>query len=245
MLEVSGLCVSYGSVEAVRDLSLKVAAGSVVSLIGPNGAGKTTTLNALSGVVPVHGGRIMLEGRDITRLSSHQRVAAGVVQVPEGRLVLAGMSVRENLELGAYCRPRQDIPADIARMEERFPVLGQRREGLAGSLSGGEQQMLAMARGLMAHPKLLLLDEPSLGLAPLVVKMIFDLVLELKAQGQTILLVEQNVFQSLAVSDYAYVIENGSIVLEGPAAKLAADPAVARAYLGQAGPSASAPITGR
>ena len=235
MLEVSGLCVSYGSVEAVREVSLKVAQGSVVSLIGPNGAGKTTSLNALSGVVPVHRGRIVLEGRDITSLGSHQRVSAGVVQVPEGRLVLAGMSVRENLELGAYRRPRQEIAADVARMEERFPVLGQRRDGLAGSLSGGEQQMLAMARGLMAHPKLLLLDEPSLGLAPLVVRMIFDLVLELKAQGQTILLVEQNVFQSLAVSDYAYVIENGAIVLEGPAKELAADPAVARSYLGQTG----------
>ncbi|MFH1034427.1 MAG: ABC transporter ATP-binding protein [Pseudomonadota bacterium] len=233
MLEVSGLCVNYGSVEAVRQVSFKVARGSVVSLIGPNGAGKTTTLNALSGVVPIHGGRIALEGRDITALKSHQRVSAGVVQVPEGRLVLAGMSVRENLELGAYRQPRQEIAQNIARMEERFPVLGQRRDGLAGSLSGGEQQMLAMARGLMAHPKLLLLDEPSLGLAPLVVRMIFDLVLELKAQGQTILLVEQNVFQSLAVSDYAYVMENGAIVLEGPASELAADPAVASSYLGR------------
>ncbi len=233
MLEVKGLTVAYGLVEAVRDLNFSVARGTVVSLVGPNGAGKTTTLNALSGVVPVAAGGIALEGRDITRVSSHRRVAKGLVQVPEGRLVLAGMSVRENLELGAYRRPSQEVAGDIARMEELFPILADKRETPAGSLSGGEQQMLAMARGLMARPKLLLLDEPSLGLAPLVVKMIFEIVKELKSQGQTILLVEQNVYQSLAVSDYAYVVENGSIVLEGAADKLSADPAVARAYLGQ------------
>jgi branched-chain amino acid transport system ATP-binding protein len=234
LLEVRGLSVAYGLVEAVRGLNLRVARGSVVSLVGPNGAGKTTTLNALSGVVPLAAGAIALDGKDITRVSSHRRVAEGLVQVPEGRLVLAGMSVRENLELGAYRRPKQEVAGDMARMEELFPILAEKRETMAGSLSGGEQQMLAMARGLMARPRLLLLDEPSLGLAPLVVKMIFAIVKELKDQGQTILLVEQNVHQSLAVSDYAYVMESGSVVLEGPAAELACDPAVARAYLGQA-----------
>jgi branched-chain amino acid transport system ATP-binding protein len=234
LLEVRGLSVAYGLVEAVRGLNLRVERGTVVSLVGPNGAGKTTTLNALSGVVPLAGGTISLDGKDITRASSHRRVAEGLVQVPEGRLVLAGMSVRENLEMGAYRRPKQEVAGDMARMEGLFPILAEKRETLAGSLSGGEQQMLAMARGLMARPRLLLLDEPSLGLAPLVVKMIFAIVAELKAQGQTILLVEQNVHQSLAVSDYAYVLENGAVVLEGPAQELACDPAVVRAYLGQA-----------
>lgn len=233
MLEVTGLTVAYGPIEAVRDVSLSVAEGAVVTLIGPNGAGKTTTLNALSGLVSVRSGRILLNGRDITRMGSHRRVAAGIVQVPEGRLVLAGMTVRENLEMGAYRRPRGAVAADIARMEERFPILGERRSTLAGTLSGGEQQMLAIARGLMAHPKLLLLDEPSLGLAPLIVKMVFEIVTELRDNGQTILLVEQNARQALSVSNHAYVIESGTIVLDGPAEQLRSDPAVIRTYLGQ------------
>jgi branched-chain amino acid transport system ATP-binding protein len=235
MLEVTGLTVAYGPIEAVRKASFTVHAGSVVTLIGPNGAGKSTTLNALSGVAPVSGGLILLDGQDITRWAVHRRVAAGLVQVPEGRLVLAGMSVRENLELGAYRRPRSEIAADIARMEDRFPILRERRNAAAGTLSGGEQQMLAIARGLMARPKLLLLDEPSLGLAPLLVETVFDIVRELRDGGQTILLVEQNARQALAVSSYGYVIESGSIVLEGPAAQLRADPAVIRTYLGQGG----------
>lgn len=234
MLEITGLTVAYGPIEAVRDINLSVSEGSVVTLIGPNGAGKTTTLNALSGVVPVRSGRILLDGRDITAMSPHRRVAAGVIQVPEGRLVLAGMSVRENLEMGAYRRPKAETASDIERMEERFPILRDRSNALAGTLSGGEQQMLAIARGLMAHPRLLLLDEPSLGLAPLIVKMVFEIVSELKKNGQTILLVEQNARQALAVSDYAYVIESGGIALEGPAEKLRSDPAVIRTYLGQA-----------
>jgi len=160
-------------------------------------------------------------------------VAAGLVQVPEGRLVLAGMSVRENLELGAYRRPRGDVAADIRDMEARFPILYERRNAAAGTLSGGEQQMLAIARGLMAHPKLLLLDEPSLGLAPLLVRTVFEIVSELRNSGLTILLVEQNARQALSVSSYAYVIESGKIVLEGPAAELRSDPAVIRTYLGQ------------
>jgi len=233
MLEVTDLTVAYGLIEAVRKISFKVRAGTVVTLIGPNGAGKSTTLNALSGVAPLHGGRILLDGQDISRWSVHRRVAAGLVQVPEGRLVLAGMSVRENLELGAYRRPRGDVAADIARMEARFPILHERRNAAAGTLSGGEQQMLAIARGLMAHPKLLLLDEPSLGLAPLLVQTVFEIVGELRDSGLTILLVEQNARQALTVSSYGYVIESGKIVLEGPAAELRSDPAVIRTYLGQ------------
>jgi branched-chain amino acid transport system ATP-binding protein len=233
MLEVSGLTVAYGPIEAVREVSFAVQEGTVVTLIGPNGAGKTTTLNALSGLIPVRSGRVLLDGQDITRWSTHRRVAAGLIQVPEGRLVLAGMTVRENLELGGYRRPQRDILADVARMEEHFPVLRNRSTAAAGALSGGEQQMLAIARGLMAHPKVLLLDEPSLGLAPLLVQTVFEIVSELRENGQTILLVEQNARQALTVSSYGYVIESGSIVLEGPAAELRSDPAVIRTYLGQ------------
>jgi branched-chain amino acid transport system ATP-binding protein len=234
MLEVVGLTVSYGPIEAVREISFCVGMGTVVSLVGPNGAGKSTTLNALSGVVPVAKGRVLFHGRDITRMSAHQRVSQGIVQVPEGRLVLAGMTVRENLEMGAYRRPTGEIRAGIAAVEARFPILAERRNALAGTLSGGEQQMLAIARGLMASPKLLLLDEPSLGLAPLLVKAIFDIVGELRKDGLTILLVEQNARQALLVSSSAYVMENGKMVLEGPAEKLMSDPAVISTYLGQA-----------
>jgi len=234
MLEVAGLTVSYGPIEAVREISFRVEEGSIVSLVGPNGAGKTTTLNAISGVVPAARGRLFFQGRDITRLSPHQRVAGGIVQIPEGRLVLAGMTVRENLEMGAYRRPLREIQQSIAALEERFPILRERRNALAGTLSGGEQQMLAIARGLMAKPKLLLLDEPSLGLAPLLVQMIFEIVGELRSGGQTILLVEQNARQALSVSSRAYVMESGKIVLEGRAEQLMYDPAVISSYLGQA-----------
>ncbi len=234
MFEVAGLTVSYGPIEAVREISFRVEEGTIVSLVGPNGAGKTTTLNAISGVVPAARGRIFFEGRDITRLSPHQRVADGIVQIPEGRLVLAGMTVRENLEMGAYRRPLREIAQRIAAVEERFPILRERRSALAGTLSGGEQQMLAIARGLMAKPKLLLLDEPSLGLAPLLVQTIFEIVGELRSGGQTILLVEQNARQAMSVSSHAYVMESGKIVLEGRAEQLLSDPAVISSYLGQA-----------
>ncbi|MFZ0928291.1 MAG: ABC transporter ATP-binding protein [Syntrophobacteraceae bacterium] len=232
MLHVTGIKVAYGPIVAVKDVSFRIGAGSIVALIGPNGAGKSTILNALSGLAPVRSGSIVFDGRDITRMAAHKRVARGIVQVPEGRQVLATMSVRENLELGGYRRRGRSLGADIGRMEEYFPVLSRRSRSPAGSLSGGEQQMLAIARGLMARPKLLLLDEPSLGLAPLVVRFIFEFILKLRDEGQTILLVEQNARQALAVSSYAYVIERGCVVLQGPSDELKSDPAIARAYLG-------------
>jgi branched-chain amino acid transport system ATP-binding protein len=234
MLEVSGLTVSYGPIEAVREISFRVEEGAIVSLVGPNGAGKTTTLNAISAVVPAVRGRIRFQGRDITRLSPHQRVSEGIIQIPEGRLVLSGMTVRENLEMGAYRRATREIEAGIAAIEARFPILAERRNALAGTLSGGEQQMLAIARGLMAKPKLLLLDEPSLGLAPLLVQMIFTIISDLQTGGLTILLVEQNARQALSISSYAYVLENGKIVLAGRADQLMSDPAMISSYLGQA-----------
>jgi branched-chain amino acid transport system ATP-binding protein len=237
MLEVSGLTVSYGHIEAVRDVSFHVAEGTIVSLVGPNGAGKTTTLNAISGVIPAARGTMRFQGRDITRASAHRRVSDGIVQIPEGRLVLANMTVRENLELGAYRRSASEARATIAAMEERFPILAERRKSLAGTLSGGEQQMLAIARGLMARPRLLLLDEPSLGLAPLLVQTIFEIIVELNSEGLTILLVEQNAHQALTVSSYGYVMESGKIVLEGSAKQLMADQAVIDSYLGQVQPS--------
>jgi branched-chain amino acid transport system ATP-binding protein len=233
MLEVSGLTVSYGHIEAVRDVSFHVAEGTIVSLVGPNGAGKTTTLNAMSGVLPAARGSMRFQGKDITRASAHRRVSEGIVQIPEGRLVLANMTVRENLELGAYRRSASETRVSIAAMEERFPILAERRRSLAGTLSGGEQQMLAIARGLMARPRLLLLDEPSLGLAPLLVQTIFEIIAELHSEGLTILLVEQNAHQALMVSSYGYVMESGKIVLEGSAKQLMADQAVIDSYLGQ------------
>ena len=239
MLEVSGLTVSYGHIEAVRDVSFHVDQGAIVSLVGPNGAGKTTILNAISGVVPAAQGSIRFLGKDITHTSPHRRVSQGIVQVPEGRLVLANMTVRENLELGAYRRSASEIRAGIAAVEERFPILAERRMSLAGTLSGGQQQMLAIARGLMARPKLLLLDEPSLGLAPLLVQTIFEIVGELHSEGLTILLVEQNAHQALLISSYGYVIESGSIVLAGSAKELMAEEAVVDYYLGQV-PTAAA-----
>ncbi len=232
ILQATGIKVNYGPVVAVKDVSFRIDEGSIVSLIGPNGAGKSTILNALSGLAPVRSGSIVFDGRDITRMATHNRVARGIVQVPEGRQVLSTMSVRENLELGGYRRHGRSLPAEIGRMEEYFPILRQRSRSPAGSLSGGEQQMLAIARGLMARPKLLLLDEPSLGLAPLVVRFIFEFIRKLRDEGQTILLVEQNARQALAVSSYAYVIERGRVVLEGQSEQLQSDPGIARAYLG-------------
>ena len=233
LLQCQNLAVHYGPVEAVRDVSFGVEEGQIVALIGANGAGKSSTLRALSGVLRKAGGRVEFRGRDITRAPSHQIVRLGMVQVPEGRAIVPTMSVQENLELGAYTRrDGAAIRAEIARMYERFPVLGERRGLLASALSGGEQQMLAIARGLLGRPTLLLLDEPSLGLAPQLVREVMRIVREIRAAGTTVLLVEQNARQALALADRGYVLEQGRITLQGSGHELLADPGVVRAYLG-------------
>ena len=236
LLRVEELRVQYGHVRAVSGVSLSVDEGSVVALIGPNGAGKSSTLNAIGGLVPVAGGRVLLEGREVTGLPSHRALAAGLVVVPEGRAILARMSVEENLRVAVESRrglvPRARHAALIDEQCARFPVLGERRRQPAGALSGGEQQLLAMSRALLARPRVLLLDEPSMGLAPLMVRRIFEVVEEIHRQGTTVLLVEQNARLALQVSQHAYVLERGRIVIEGPSAALAADPRVRAAYLG-------------
>ncbi|HME81349.1 MAG TPA: ABC transporter ATP-binding protein [Candidatus Eremiobacteraceae bacterium] len=233
LLDVRDLRAGYGGVEAVHGISLRLEQGRVATIIGANGAGKTTTLLAISGIVRASAGTIELSGRRISGLEPHDIVAAGLVQVPEGRLILAQMSVRENLQVGAFTRrDRAQIAADVESMFQRFPVLRERADVAAGSLSGGEQQMLAIARGLMARPKLLLLDEPSMGLAPLLVAQIFAIIKQLRAEGLSILLVEQNARQALAISDYAYVLERGNVVKQGASPDIAGDAAVAAAYLG-------------
>ena len=229
LLRIDALRVTYGHVEAVRELSLEVHAGEMVALVGANGAGKSTTLLALSGLVQPRSGRILWEGQDITRWPAHRRVAAGLVQVAEGRAILKTLTVRENLELGAYPRPGKP---DLDPVFERFPILRNRASQLAGNLSGGEQQMLAIGRALLAEPRLLMLDEPSMGLAPIVVRDIFEALREIHQQGLTILLVEQNVRQALRLADRAYVLETGTVTLGGPAADLVGDPRVVAAYLG-------------
>jgi branched-chain amino acid transport system ATP-binding protein len=227
LLEVDDLRVRYGAVEAVHGISFAVNAGEVTALIGANGAGKSSTLAAISGLVPA-GGRVRLDGRDIAGSAPHAIVRAGVVQVPEGREILAQMTVEENLLMGLRGRDRSDLGSAY----ERFPILRERRALLAGSLSGGEQQMLAIARALLARPRLLLLDEPSLGLAPLIVKRVFDTLADLKRQGVTMLLVEQNALRALRLADRAYVMELGKLVMWGTGAELLRDEGVARTYLG-------------
>jgi branched-chain amino acid transport system ATP-binding protein len=238
LLEVRDLHVAYGHVHAVRGVSLSVRAGAIVTLIGPNGAGKSSTLAAICGLAPPAAGAIALDGRDVTRLPPHRTVEAGIVLVPEGRAILARMTIEENLVVAAESRPRAVPRAERAALIEeqyrRFPVLGERRRAPAGTLSGGEQQMLALARGLLARPRILMLDEPSMGLAPQLVRQIFDLVAAIHREGTTILLVEQNARLALAVSDHAYVLERGRIALEGPSRELAGDPRVQAAYLGGA-----------
>jgi branched-chain amino acid transport system ATP-binding protein len=233
LLSVERLAVAYGPVLAVRDVSLRVETGQTVALIGANGAGKTSTLAALSGLVRPVRGSVRFDGQEIAGWRPPRIVALGLVQVPEGRAVLPQMSVLENLQLGGYRRrDREALRRDLAAMQERFPILGQRRDLPAGSLSGGEQQLLAIARGLLARPRLLLLDEPSMGLAPHLVRQVFEVVREIKAEGTSQLLVEQNARKALSVADAAYVVEHGEVVLEGPAAALAGDPRIVSAYLG-------------
>lgn len=232
VLELQGLSVSYGQVAAVRGIDLVVASGSLVTLIGANGAGKSSTLAAVSGVVRPSAGCVLFDGRDITSWSSHRRVAAGIVQVPEGREILVTMTVRENLELGGW-HQRDDLAARIDEVLARFPVLADRMHLSAGSLSGGEQQMLAIARALLAGPRVLLLDEPSMGLAPMLVDEVFDVIDRIRRDGTTVLLVEQNAHRALAAADYGYVMETGEVVLDGPARELLSNSRVIEAYLGE------------
>ncbi|MFL5735178.1 MAG: ABC transporter ATP-binding protein [Chloroflexia bacterium] len=242
MLEVTDLVVSYGQIEAVRGVSIRVEEGQIVALIGANGAGKTTTLSAISGLQRPRRGSIKFRGEEISRKPPHKIVEAGVVQVPEGRAILARMTVLENLEMGAAAAgSRGDGEAGKRNRAEameavyrRFPVLYQRRNGPAGNLSGGEQQMLAIARALLARPRLLLLDEPSMGLAPLLVKEILNIISELNAEGRTILLVEQNSRKALQIAHYAYVLERGRVALEGTGESLLNNKQVEKAYLGNA-----------
>lgn len=233
MLTVTDLHTSYGAINAVNGISFDVPDGAVVALIGANGAGKSTTLNTISGLLKPGRGRIVFGDQDITGWQPHRVTALGAAQVPEGRQIIAPLSVEENLLMGAYLRRDSEIKDDLERIFQRFPRLQERRVLSAGSLSGGEQQMVAIGRALMARPRLLMLDEPSLGLAPLIVREIFRIISEIKQQGTTILLVEQNARKALDVADMAYVLEGGTIVASGPAAALRHDPAIAEAYLGR------------
>jgi branched-chain amino acid transport system ATP-binding protein len=232
VLAVEDVRSSYGRIEALHGVSLDVAAGEIVTLIGANGAGKTTLLRAISGVQPISAGRIRFETRRLDAMSAHARVALGIAQVPEGRQVFAPLSVEDNLRLGAWTRRRERLDAELAWVYELFPVLGSRRRVSAGTLSGGEQQMLAIGRALMAKPRLLLLDEPSMGLAPMLVEQILNVVRGLKQDGLTVLLVEQNARAALAIADRGYVVETGRIATSGRAGELLADDRVRAAYLG-------------
>jgi branched-chain amino acid transport system ATP-binding protein len=235
LLEVQGLSVNYGHIEAIRDISFEVEQGTIATLIGANGAGKTTTLKTISGLRPVRAGKILFDGRDITHLPPYERVKMGLSQSPEGRGCFPGMTVRENLDMGAYVRKDIRTPAyqeDLDRVFRLFPRLLERSGQAAGTMSGGEQQMLAMGRALMARPKLILLDEPSMGLAPKLIAQIFAIIDEIKSQGTTVLLVEQNAAQALKRADSAHILETGEIVRSGQGHELAADGSVRAAYLG-------------
>jgi branched-chain amino acid transport system ATP-binding protein len=232
LLEVSGLEVRYGGIRAVRGIDLAVAEGELVCLIGANGAGKSSTLRAISGLLPASAGAVRYSGRDLAGRRAFERVRAGLVMVPEGRGVFPQLTVDENLDMGAYARSDRAIESDRGRVFTLFPRLRERRGQTGGTLSGGEQQMLAIGRALMSRPKLLLLDEPSMGLAPIVVQLIFEVIQEINTGGVTCLLVEQNARAALALAKRAYVMESGQITLSGPAAELAHDPKVVEAYLG-------------
>jgi branched-chain amino acid transport system ATP-binding protein len=237
LLDVDSLEVTYGKIRAVKGVSFSVAAGSVVTLIGANGAGKTTTLRTLSGLVAPSAGTAVFDGQRIDGVAAHEIVKRGIAHVPEGRRVFPRMTVGENLDLGAFSQVGRlagaEVKADMDRIFGLFPVLAERRGQAAGTLSGGEQQMLAIGRALMSRPRLLMLDEPSMGLSPIMMNLIFTTLAELKAQGTTILLVEQNAQAALGLADHAYVIETGSVVLEGSAGELAASEQVRKAYLGE------------
>ena len=232
LLELVDLEVRYGAIPALSAMSLEIAEGEIVTLLGANGAGKTTTLRSISGLHHPARGRILFEGRDIATMAPHHVMALGISHSPEGRRIFPRMSVTENLEMGAY-RRRGAIREDLDRVFQLFPVLGERKRQPGGTLSGGEQQMLAIGRALMSEPRLLLLDEPSMGLAPLIVREIFSIIREIRATGTTILLVEQNATQALRLADRGYVLENGDIVMSGPASQILGDQRIRAAYLGE------------
>lgn len=235
LLEVEGLCVNYGHIEAIRDITFAVEEGTIATLIGANGAGKSTTLKTLSGLRKARAGSVKFDGRDITHVPAYDRVKLGISQSPEGRGIFPGMTVRENLDMGAYVRTDRKSAAmkdDLDRVFDLFPRLKERTSQISGTMSGGEQQMLAMGRALMARPRLILLDEPSMGLAPKLIAQIFTIIKEINAQGTTVLLVEQNAAQALKRADTAHILETGEIVRSGTGAELAGDASVKAAYLG-------------
>ncbi|WNV59517.1 ABC transporter ATP-binding protein [Oscillospiraceae bacterium NTUH-002-81] len=234
MLKVTDLEVCYGVIRAIKGISFEVNKGEVVALIGANGAGKTTTLHTITGLIAPKAGKIEFEGKDITRMPGHKIVSLGMAHVPEGRRVFADLTVLENLKLGAYTRKdKNEIAETLKKVYERFPRLEERKGQLAGTLSGGEQQMLAMGRALMSHPDIILMDEPSMGLSPIYVNEIFDIIQSISASGTTVLLVEQNAKKALSIADRAYVLETGTISLEGKADELMNDESVKKAYLGE------------
>ncbi|WP_374721394.1 ABC transporter ATP-binding protein [Peribacillus tepidiphilus] len=232
MLSVKNIHTYYGNIQALKGVSIEVPEGSIVTILGANGAGKTTTMKTIAGLLKPKEGNISFLNQDVTADRPDQLVRKGVALVPEGRAILSGMTVLENLEMGAFPRKDSEVKADLEKVMDRFPILRERKSQLGGTLSGGQQQMLAIARALMSRPKLLLLDEPSMGLAPLIVQDIFKIVKEINQDGTTVLLVEQNARQALKIADYAYVLEIGKVVKEGPARDLLHDPSVKEAYLG-------------
>lgn len=233
MLKVENLSVHYGTIQALHSISFDVREGEIITLIGANGSGKTTTLHSISNITAKTGGTVFFEDEDITKLAPHEIVKKGLVHVPEGRRIFANLTVMENLEMGAYTRTdRSEIKAGYERVFDRFPRLKERRKQVSGTLSGGEQQMLAIGRALMSVPRLLLLDEPSMGLAPVLVDEIFSIIKEINDSGTTILLVEQNAYKALGIASRAYILETGTITMQGPAAELSKDEGVKKAYLG-------------
>lgn len=234
MLEVKDLEVYYGMIQAIKGVSFEVNQGEVIALIGANGAGKTTILHTVTGLLAPKKGSVLFEGKDITKIPAHKIVSLGMAHVPEGRRVFADLSVYENLKMGAYTRKdNEEIEKSLDRVYERFPRLKERKNQLAGTLSGGEQQMLAMGRALMSQPKIILMDEPSMGLSPILVNEIFDIIQEVSKSGTTVLLVEQNAKKALSIADRAYVLETGKIVLDGKAEALLNDDSIKKAYLGE------------
>lgn len=234
LLEVTGLEVFYGVIQAIKGISFEVSQGEIIALIGANGAGKTTTLQTITGLIPSKAGKIVYDGKDITKIPGHKLVSMGVAHVPEGRRVFAQLSVLQNLKLGAYSRnDKNELEETLKKIYARFPRLEERKNQPAGTLSGGEQQMLAMGRALMSHPKLIVMDEPSMGLSPIYVNEIFDIIQSVSASGTTVLLVEQNAKKALSIANRAYVLETGNIVMSGSAEELMDNDSIKKAYLGE------------